>query len=82
MVLGSQGGEDVFERWSDELRWWKPEGIRARSRDFAEVARPGEDVLKDVAVDGAEMRGIELATERSLVELHHAYVRKLRDGWF
>lgn len=65
MVLSAQGGEDRFERRDDELRWWKSERIGARGRDFTEVACPGEDVLKDVAMDSSEMGNIELASNRS-----------------
>ena len=36
----------------------------ARGGDLAEVAGPGEDVLKDIPVDRAEVGDIEFAAER------------------
>jgi len=74
MVFSVQGREDRFERRDDELRWRKSERVGARSCDFTEVARPGEDVLKDVAVDSAEMRNVEFTLKRGFIKLYNAYI--------
>jgi hypothetical protein len=59
VVFGLECGEDGLQRWNQELRGRKAEGVGARGSDLAEVAGPGEDVLKDIAVDRAKVRDVE-----------------------
>ena len=51
------------------------EGVGAGGGDFAEVARPGEDVLEDVLVDAAEVLDVEVAGEWGLQKLKDSHRR-------
>jgi hypothetical protein len=82
VVVCLEGVEEGFERGDEVLRGWEAEGVGAGGGDFAEVAGPGEDVLEDVVVDGAEVANVEEAGDGLCFELENTLKGKARDMGF